>query len=253
MTRLILFALIGLALMGCSRKTIPKKQFVFSVQDSTILSNYSYDLIRYYEEDSTATKVQLDSLWQLEYAQKTGFANSAVWYAPDKKFKIFVIELEGCGAYCNSEWYSWIHYLNGKKEVIRKAGFHVIDTIVKLAKNEYLIIDQYSARPASVMTVSCQSARWFRLSDTLVEKKIQYRGLDYFSYCQQNEVMLENESPPYVKYEKGFLKYYYGNNYAYSHDKDIDTIRQGQFKYRKGQFVLTHESIQVNNREQPNP
>ncbi|NHM07585.1 hypothetical protein G4D82_10160 [Flavobacterium sp. CYK-4] len=249
MKQLILFVLIWLTAMGCSRKIITKNQYKLSAIDSAVIQQYKYKLIRNYEEDSTSTEAQLDSLWKNEAQYQVGFVNSEVHYAPDGRFKIFSIEVESCGGYCNSEWFSWIHHLNSKNETVQKASFKQIDTIVKLHRNQYLIIDQYSARPASVLTVSCQSARWFTLSDTLIENKIHYRGEDNFSFCQQNGVALENERPPYVKYEKGFLKYYYGNNYSYSHDRDIDTIRKGQFKYRNGKFILEHESIQVNHRE----
>lgn len=252
MKRLILFVLVWLSAMGCSRKTLPKNQYALSAADAVILKKYKYDLIRNYEEDTSATEAQLDSLWSEEAHYKLRFVNSEVRYAPDRKFKIFTIEAESCGGYCNSEWFSWIHYLDGQKETVKEANFKSIDTIVKLRKNQYLIIDKYHARPASVLTVSCQSARWFTLSDTLVEHKINYRGQDHFDYCQQFGVALENEMPPYVRYEKGLLKYYYGNNYGYSHDRDIDTIRKGQFKYHKGKFALEHESIQVNNREPQN-
>ena len=72
---------------------------------------------------------------------------------------------------------------------------------------------------------------------------IQYYHQNYFSFCQENGVQSERE--PFIKYDKDkrLLSYYYGNNYAYSQGIDTDTLREGQFKYVNGSFVLDKETI----------
>lgn len=46
-----------------------------------------------------------------------------ICYAPDSSFKIVTIVAEDCGAYCNSQWYSWVHFNLKDKEQIKKVDF----------------------------------------------------------------------------------------------------------------------------------
>uniref|UniRef100_UPI004049D053 hypothetical protein n=1 Tax=Flavobacterium sp. TaxID=239 RepID=UPI004049D053 len=176
------------------------------------------------------------------------FRNEKVVYAPDASFKIFTIELESCGAYCNSEWFSWIHYNLKTKEQIKKTAFSFIDSMYVLPNNQYLIVDSYGARPASVLTVTCLAAHHISFAnDSLVMHTIPYRNLDFFEFCQENGI----ETETFIRYDSAqkTLNYAYGNNYAYAQNLDIDTIRKGQFKLQQNHFVLDKETIEVINRE----
>jgi hypothetical protein len=177
---------------------------------------------------------------------KLFFANQQVVYAPDVNFKIFTIEVESCGAYCNSEYYSWIHYAINAENKTQKSNFTHIDSIYVLPNKQYLIVDSYGARPASVLTIQCMSAHLFSLEkDTLIENPIQYKNDNSFSFCQENSVF--SSEPTFITYDdtQKAILYSYTNNYAYSHNLDIDTIRKGQFKYEEQRFVLDFETTKT--------
>lgn len=237
---------ISTVLLVSSCGTTPSVQMDnhLSKPDSLILEKYKYELEKEYVEDADSmTREELDSIF---YEQRTSFPASGVVYSPDNSFKIFTIELEGCGAYCNSEWHSWIHFNLKGKEKIKKVDFTEIDTIYKLPDNKYLIVEKSWGRPASVFTVFCLDAQLVSFStDSMIIHPIKYNHQDHFGFCQENGVQADKE--PFIKYDKDkkLLTYYYGNNYAYSNGIDTDTIRQGQFKYSKGQFVLDKEIITV--------
>lgn len=227
----------------------------FAVSDSILLKKYENQIIGSYIDVDEPELLSEEKLNELLWENRTGIAESKVTYAPDNSFKIFTLEVHGCGAYCNPSYYSWIHYNLKEKEIIRKIDFETIDTIYKLPDNKYLIIDSSWARPASVMTVGCVGANLISFSsDSLVMHSFQYPekyryNEGAFGFCQENGV--EDEETPYVNYDKDkkTLNYKYGNNYAYSYGVDIDTIRTGYFKYKEGEFILEEETIKVNNRE----
>ena len=247
MTTLRTFTLtISTVLLVCSFMTNPlvKTDKHLSKTDSLILDKYKYELEKEYVDDADSmTREQLDSIF---YEGKTSFPASDVVYSPDNSFKIFTIELEGCGAYCNSEWHSWLHFNLKGKEKIKKVDFTEIDTIYKLPDNKYLIIEKSWGRPASVLTVFCLDAQLVSFSpDSMIIHPIKYNHQDHLGFCQENSVQSEKE--PFIKYnkDKKLLTYYYGKNYAYSNGIDTDTLREGQFKYIKGQFILDKEKITV--------
>ena len=247
MTTLRTFTLtISTVLLVCSFMTNPlgKTDKQLSKADSLILDNYKNELEKEYVEDADSmTREQLDSIF---YEGRTSFPASGVVYSPDNSFKIFTIELESCGAYCNSEWHSWIHFNLKGKEKIKKVDFTAIDTIYKLPDNKYLIVEKSWGRPASVLTVFCLEAVLVSFStDSLIIHPIKYNNQNHFGFCQENGVQSEKE--PFIKYnkDKKLLTYYYGNNYAYSKGIDTDTLREGQFKYINEQFILDKETITV--------
>jgi len=238
--------IISLLILACSFRKIEtiRVEINISNTDSLILENYKFEIKKGYIEGSDGmTKDEVDSIFS---ELPANFADSKVAYSPDKSFKIFTIEVEECGAYCNSEWYSWIHFNLNSNETVVKVEFKTIDTIFKLPDNKYLIIDKSWDRPASVMTESCINANVISFSsNSLIIHPIKYQLSEYFGFCQENGV--ETETAPYIKYneDKKKLFYYYGNNYGYPNGPDIDTIRQGYFKYIKGQFIAGKETILV--------
>lgn len=225
---------------------------LFIVSDSILLKRYEYQIIGDYleEEIDSLSKEEIN---EMHWKNRVGIAGRKVAYAPDNSFKIFVLELHSCGAYCNPLYYSWIHYNLKGKEVIKEAEFEEIDTIHKLPDNKYLIIDYSWARPAGVLTVGCMGAKVISFpSDSLIvhsfeyPEKYSYNNI-FFGFCQEHVV----EEDFYIEYDKNkeTLNYKYGNNYSYSQGIDTDTIRTGYFKYKDGVFILEEETIKVINRE----
>ncbi|WP_291117906.1 hypothetical protein [Flavobacterium sp. UBA6135] len=255
-TSLKIFILtLAVTLLKCSSTSVPIFQDNTSStnpSDSLLLAKYKYEILKDYVEDAEAlTTEQIDSVL---YESRISIANSKVFYAPDHSFKIFTIEIEGCGAYCNSEWKSWIHYNLTGKENSEEVDFTTIDTIYKLPDHNYLIIDKSGRRPASVLTVYCERAHLISFSsDAMITHAIGTSKQEtYFGFCQENGV--EMDESPYIKYnaDKKLLTYHYGNNYAYSQGIDNDTIRQGQLKYVNGQFVFEKEHVKVISRANHN-
>ncbi|MEI7509831.1 MAG: hypothetical protein WCJ62_10260 [Flavobacterium sp.] len=211
--------------------------------DSLLLAKYRNEVIKKQAspEDSLSTVEDIVASWG-----NSRLDNGEIKYAPDNSFKIITFILENCGAYCNSEWYSWMQYnLNGKTQ-IKSVDFSSIDTIYQLPEKKYLIIDSYGGRPASVLTVNCMNANLISFEgDSLVRHPIIYKNKKSFGFCQENGADMDKE--PYIKYDTVSKKllYHYANNYAYSKGIDIDTIRQGQFIYSRGHFILEKETIKV--------
>ncbi len=225
-------------------------QNIISFQDSLILAKYIAELEKeYIEIDYTISREEIQ---QILSESRTNISDGVVVYSADSTFKIFTIEVEGCGAYCNSTWYSWIHYnLASSLEINRTIDVANVLSIHNLPDKKYLIIEESGGRPASVMTVYCQAANLISFSkDSMISHPILYHEEQQFGFCQENGV--EMEDPPYIRYDESqkVMSYFYGNNYAYSLGLDIDTIFQGKFNYINGNFILESEKVIVNNREE---
>ena len=82
----------------------------------------------------------------------------------------------------------------------------------------------------------------------MAQVPIPYRQDSTFRFCE--EVFVATEDEPYIRYNPNtkILSYAYGNNYTYAQGMDIDTMRRGQMRYVKGQFVLVKETFTVDDR-----
>lgn len=256
MTPLPTFTLTILTvLLACSFAAVQPVQSVkqLTESDSLTLDKYKYEIAKQFVVEHNADSLTNEQIDSILYESRLGFIDSKVTYSPDSSFKIFVIQLESCGGYCNSIWYSWTHFNIKNNEIIKTADFNdsnnnftTIDTIYILPDKKYLVIESSYARPASVLTVSCREAKLISFTtDSMLIHPIKYNNQDNFGFCQENGV--QSNKQPFIKYDKNkkLLTYYYGNNYAYSNGIDTDTIRQGRFKYIKGQFILEKETITV--------
>jgi hypothetical protein len=237
---------------------INKSTLVNANLDSLLLEKYFYEIKKSYVPDADSMPPEVvDSIF---HDNRLNIIDGKITYSPDSSFKIFVVETESCGAYCNSEWYSWIHFNLNKSETIINADFDnsdnnftTIENIYTLPDNKYLIIQRSYGRPASVLTVSCIQTKLISFSeDSMIIHPIKYGKENSFGFCQENLVDLGDK--PYIIYddEKKILVYHYGNNYAYPNGYDVDSIRLGQFKYYNGQFVFEKETVKINDRRNLN-
>ena len=229
---------------SCSFKQTSEK-YISKNTDSLLLVKYRNEIIRNQsaEEVLLMSEEDIEANWgnsRLDY----GIIN----YAPDNSFKIVTFMFESCGAYCNTELYSWIHFNLKGKEQIKKVDFYSIDSIYQLPEKKYLIIGNHGHRPAGVLTVNCITSNLiFFDGDSLITRQIDYKNqknyTNSFSFCQENGADIAS----YLKYDgaKKILSYNYANNYSYSKKVDIDTIRHGQFTYIRGYFFLERETIKV--------
>ena len=226
----------------------PNKLHRNSIEDSLLLNQYRQKIIKeIFELDSLITEVEMQLfLEETNFNLQVGF----VKYAPDSTFKIFVIEGDDCGASCSNFYYSFIHYIFDKKEIALPADFTDIDTICKLEKNKYLILQSSSEHPVGPVYNYCKTADLVSFTaDSVYYHPILYKGNSTFKVCKQESAI--TESQPYITYNTKLklLNYSYATNYAYQLNLDIDTIRTGSFKYMKGEFVFQKEDIKVNTRK----
>jgi hypothetical protein len=217
-------------------------------EDSLLMIQYRQKIImEIFELDSLITEEEKQI-----YLEQTNFnlQDGLVKYAPDSTFKIFVYEGEDCGASCNNFYYSFIHYVYSGKEIALPADFTDIDTIYKLEKNKYLILQSSSEHPVGPVYNYCKSADLVSFTaDSVYYHPIFYKGNSALKFCQQESAI--TESQPFLTYntKQKLLDYSYATNYAYQLDLDIDTIRTGSFKYVKGQFILQKEDIKATARK----
>lgn len=105
------------------------------------------------------TRSELDSiLWEDE---RMKFESAEMIWAPDSTFRICVIEMQGCGAYCNPSWHAWLHFNDGSGYVLKDADFVDILSIDKMPDGKYLIAETsygrsgvYGCRSYSVSLIS---------------------------------------------------------------------------------------------------
>jgi hypothetical protein len=219
-----------------------------SKEDSLLLIQYRQKIIKeIFELDSSITEEEMQ-----KFLEETNFnlQDGLVKYAPDSTFKIFVIEGDDCGASCSNFYYSFIHFIFEKKEIALPSDFTDIDTIFKLEKNKYLILQSSSEHPVGPVYNYCKTADLISITaDSVFYHPILHKGDSTFKVCQQESAI--TESQPFITYntKQKLLDYSYATNYAYQLDLDIDTIRTGSFKYVKGQFVLQREDVKVNTRK----
>ena len=172
-----------------------------------------------------------------------------VVHSPDGRFTILVYEGEGCGAYCNPIWESFIVFEVGGGLVSKRMNFNTISEIVDMKDGNYLILETSYGWPASTYSVDCGFASLITFEDTNVITLPAFDGETSFGYCQEMDVDM-NEAP-YIYYDeaRAELDYHYGNNYGFSHGIDVDTLRNGVFSYENGSFELESENIEVYSRE----
>ena len=233
----ILLICVAMESVFVSATFIKPKFFQHNNSDSLILAKYKLEIMKkiYIDNDSTT-------------ASKMNITDGAVIYSPDSTFKIFALEIENCCAvYCNPDYKSYIHFNLKKKEIIKEASFVPNTSIDILPDGKYLILEYSWGRPTGYISVECGSARVISfLNDSIITHPIKYRNKDSFWYCQEVDVAVN----PYIMYnvDKKLLTYNYGNRFDYNYGIYNDTIRQGQFKYLEGKFVLQKETIKVTKR-----
>jgi hypothetical protein len=178
-----------------------------------------------------------------------------IFYAPDSLFKIYVIEGEGCGAYCNPFWESYACSADNRKlSASQEFSFTNILNIHKLPDDKYLILQQEWGRAASVLSVDCRMATLVSLrNDSLifhhVLKDIEdenlmkdfYYGITGLSFCQEHYIPSGELSVQYNA-RTNELAYNFGRNYAYCCQLETDSLISGSLKYEDGAFKFLKHS-----------
>lgn len=221
--------------------------------DSSDLANYWREVVANYMHDDTIKHLsdkELIKLFSINYDDKLRINSGSVFYAPDKKFKILTITGESCGAYCNSFWNSKIITVKGKRT--KEFDIRQVQQIFRLPDGKYLVLEVSGSRPASVYTVSTNSATIIGFEkDSIYRYPFEYTYPIYDNYKDSLKLTFSQEhylfTEQYLKYDPKTkkLSYQYANNFSICCEIDSSYLFKGEFQYEKGEFKLLYEKKQT--------
>jgi hypothetical protein len=122
--------------------------------------------------DSLLIKRCIDSLNKVNGNDPSSMYDSGkFYYAPGNYFKILTIDGEGCGAYCNPMYESWIFYEKAGKLTRESIGMDPVTGIFLLDKKnneiDFLVFTETWARPRGTETGTQKTAYHMRLNDSI--------------------------------------------------------------------------------------
>lgn len=223
--------------------------------DSAILARHMHEVkVEYALEEFSDhsfnagfTEQELDSIMALE---RTSIQDADMFYSPDSAFKIAVLEMEGCGAYCNPFWESWLHFNDGSELVIGNLDFARIQRIEKMPDGKYLIIDQMTGRSAIHVSVT-NRATLISTHDhqyrTYAIPKIPSEEMKYDSalFIGQSAFI---DTDLFIRYDNisARLNYQYATEDLgdYSNSDSL-MLYNGYFQYENGAFIFKEEKSSV--------
>lgn len=231
----------------------PSKSFAYDgpppESDSVILERHKHDVrVEYTLEEfsdhsfnSHLSDEELDSIMNLD---RISIQTTKMYYSPDSAFKIAVIELEGCGAYCNPQWKSWLHYNDGSGLAIGNLDFTRIRRIEKMPDGKYLVIDQMSGR-SGVRVDICSRATLISIKDHQFKSytfpKVPSQETKYDSaFAVWQSAFTDTEMFIQYEYSTSRLNYQYTPR-DWDDYSDSLTIYTGYFHYEKGAFIFKEE------------
>lgn len=192
---------------------------------------------------------ELDSLLA-EYG--TSVSGGKFIYAPDSTFKIFVVEGESCGAYCNPFWETWLHFNDGSGMVITKAGFENVSSIEVLSDGKYLVWENTWGRsgPRGIeqICVTHLSVKGHELNYYKFPS-IPSQGEDVSTDPQGSFCVYQTsdaETNLIVNYDpdNSHLDYQYTYTSWGDEKDDSLTVYSGYFVYKQGLFVHEIETVE---------
>jgi|GEM_PF-4259075 hypothetical protein len=142
--------------------------------------------------NSHLSRYELDSIMWAD--ERMRIANSSITWSPDSAFRICTIQLESCGAYCNYEWMTWIHFNDGSGLVNSSEQFDEILGITQMDENVYLLNTTSYGRSGVIV---CRSYEMGLIS-IVNHKVIYHRIADPRPYASD---------PDYTWFGVGFCNY----------------------------------------------
>ncbi len=216
--------------------------------DSAIIERHVWDIlientVEEFSEhsfNSHLSRAELDSILWEEQRMKIG--ESAVTWSPDSLFRICTVELIICGAYCNSEWYSWLHFNDGSGLVIKDIPFDVIVDIDIMKDGKYLVTETSWGR-SGVYSCSGIGSHLFSFSD----HQIRYHRIpDPMPTDVPNDLSIGVYSCTYMS-DEAVLSYNAANNELTFHrcsdpgpfsEPDSISLYDGVLQYADTGFVV---------------
>ena len=213
--------------IAADKVPLESDSIIIARHELEILTGETIEEFSEHSFNSHLTRAQLDSiLWE---DGRTRIVSSEITWAPDSSFRICTVEMESCGAYCNPMWYSWLHFNDNSRYVLKDAPFNDIVSINKMPDGKYLISETsygrsgvYSCRSYSVSLISFEN---YKIKEHLFPS-------------------LESTSSPAESFGVGFCSYY-GDSvqctlsvnekneiiYHYAEDAGLYTIPDSIFVY----------------------
>lgn len=205
------------------------------------------------KKDSAVISAVLDSLREgLNEEDGITIESGDFTYSPGNWFKILVISGQGCGAYCNPNYYSWIFYEKDGKLEKKNCEFVPVEDIYLVKQNtsraEFLVIDKTWARPRGVESAVFLGASLLIIDDSLhygnfipMDKSLQPQqsiGVSLSSFCGDtaNAYLKEGEFPLFSYDPHSRIITYKSFDYTEG-DWDHCYLIGGTYKYRKGEFI----------------
>ena len=198
--------------------------------------------------NSGLTEEEIDSLLWLNRIRVSG---GRVIYSPDSAFRIFIVNCESCGGYCNPFWRSWLHFNDGSGYVLNNPGFDDVDTVYRMPDGKYLVIESALFRTATDFTTSF-SAKLFSLTDY----KLQWIP---FPQTPSGKTVKNEPSGSFTTHQeyssekyKHFVQYdSVSGRLNYQHviyldpqqriDYDYAYVYSGYYQYTNGSFIHKNE------------
>lgn len=225
--------------------------------DSVLLAKFirqmEFEMVNWEEQDSFTTQEAIDSVlgtWQVSYL------DGKVYQPDDGAFKIYTVEGEGCGAYCNPFWESFVKMKSGK--YIFDMPFTNITAIHILTDGKYLLIEETYTRPAGFYTTSNFTVVLFSVNkDSITFHPVQYNypywgeNIDEYttigslSFFQPH--YLDAEQYMYFDTTTYRLYYQYADDPALSNgfnDTAKAEVFTGYFEYINGELILQEEKAE---------
>ncbi|MEM1217965.1 MAG: hypothetical protein AAGH79_03605 [Bacteroidota bacterium] len=218
--------------------------------DSLYLSKFLRSVENdYLDEDEHSTSAEERE--RLLYEQGILILGGSLVYAPDSTFVIYQVLGESCGAYCNPFWESKVQPKEGS--TVDLPFLSTVDSILLLPDSSYLVLQSGSGRPASVFSITTQSASILSWHSGV----LQFQSFHYpdprwgtqegnsnplLSFSQEH--FLETEQYLFYEARDQTLRYQYAYDLSYCCGEDASFVVKGHFQYVDGEMVWVAETHQ---------
>lgn len=248
-----LIVLCSIVLISCG---VSKNSFDFDLFEAN--ASLDNERIQYYidtmnyeyfqaELSENWTKVEMDKMIE---ENKFGLTDGIVRYAPDNTFRIFCLEGEQCGAYCNPLYETVLEFANPNipDDFINTP---TITAITQVTDTTYLLNGRGYARPSSFYSVEIEMLHYLVVTtDTayfIPFPEIEIGEFDPTGgFLMFQEYFLEDIMIKDYNSETKQVYYEYRRNYEADYNEDIDSLFTGKFQLGGEKIIwLENNSTQV--------
>jgi hypothetical protein len=205
------------------------------------------------DKEERSDKALIDSLIR---ESNTRYTEGRVTYSPDKKFRIFVIDGEGCGGTCTCFHDAFFYVAGSKIKQYLNEETLPVDAIFKLEDGKYLVLEKdhtcggnvrYDYKKAILISFKNNKIIFhqFNYADPRYPSSINNKGMELSleQLEDDNDDMLLKFDP-----RTKILSYRYKANLELCCNAVGSFTYSGYFRYEKGRFVHKKETkTEINN------